>query len=452
MDEMIVYAPLGMLGYGFPIHSLENAMKRNIQAMAMDAGSTDPGPYFLGAGVSFTAKEMVKRDLGLILPAARSKGVPLIIGSAGGAGGNIHLKWTLDILRDIAVQKGLHFKLATISGEVEKGYVKDKLARGLIFDFELGKPLNAEEVDRSVRIVAQMGVEPIIRALDEGAEVILAGRAFDAALVAAVPIRAGFDPGLALHMGKILECGALVALPRESDGMLGILQKDHFLVEPADPYKRCTVETVAAHSLYEKSDPVYLDMPGGRLDLSNTRFERWDNRMVRVSGSRFLKREKYFLKLEGARRVGFRTVCIAGARDPILLLHLDEVVDTVKTKIKRDLQGVFPNEDYQILYHLYGRDGVMGALEPQKKVLGHEVGVVIEVVARTRKIANTIAALARSATLHTGYEGRKATAGNLAFLFSPAEFPAPEVYAFNVYHLMEVDDPCEMFSMQIEDL
>ena len=51
-----------------------------------------------------------------------------------------------------------------------------------------------------------------------------------------------------------------------------------------------------------------------------------------------------------------------------------------------------------------------------------------------------------------GYECRKVTAGNLAFLFSPAEFPAPEVYAFNVYHLMEVDDPCEMFSMQIENL
>ena len=62
--------------------------------------------------------------------------------------------------------------------------------------------------------------DPVIEALRSGAEVVVAGRAFDAALTAALPIMRGIDRGLALHMGKIVECGSLVALPRTSDGVL----------------------------------------------------------------------------------------------------------------------------------------------------------------------------------------------------------------------------------------
>jgi hypothetical protein len=280
----------------------------------------------------------------------------------------------------------------------------------------------------------------------------VAGRAYDAALIAALPIKAGFDPGLSLHMGKILECGASVALPRESDGIIGILRKDHFLVEPADPHKRCTVETVADHTLYEKSDPAHLHLPGGMLDLEKAKCEKWDDRIVKISGSRFVKNESYLLKLEGARRAGYRTICIGGARDPILIRRIEEVIGAVRAKIKRDLQGIVAKEDYHLLFHLYGRDGVMGPLEPCREEIVHELGVVIEAVATTQELANTVSALARSAALHTGYQGRKATAGNLAFLFSPAEFPAPEVYEFNVYHLMEVDDPCGIFRTEMEEI
>ena len=64
-----IYAPLGLLGYGFPEPSLHAAMEWGPDLIAVDAGSTDPGPYYLGAGVSFTSRTMVKRDLGLLLGA-----------------------------------------------------------------------------------------------------------------------------------------------------------------------------------------------------------------------------------------------------------------------------------------------------------------------------------------------------------------------------------------------
>ncbi|MBI3964521.1 MAG: acyclic terpene utilization AtuA family protein [Chloroflexi bacterium] len=450
MREMTVYAPMGCLGYGFPEHSLQAAMAQRPALMAVDAGSTDPGPYYLGKGMSYTARDMVKRDLSLLLPAARAAGIPFLIGTAGGAGGKPHLDWCVEIVKEVAAEHGLHFPMARIHAELDKELVKRAVREGRVRDLESGVELTTEEVDQSVRIVAQMGHGPLVEAMNQGAEVVVAGRAYDAALTATLPLVKEYNPGLALHMGKILECGSLVALPRESDGAIGVIRDDHFLISPADPNKYCTVETVAAHTLYEKSDPVHLHMPGGMLDLSDTRFEKVDDRTVKVSGSRFVPSETYAIKLEGARLVGHRSVCIAGTRDPVMIQQIDEVMDRVRAKLRRDLAKVATEQDYRMLFHLYGKNGVMGKLEPQRTVTSHELGIVIEVIAKTQQLANTVGALARSATLHQGYEGRVSTAGNLAFLYSPAEFPAPEVYEFNVYHLMEVADPCEPFRIELE--
>ncbi|MBI4277504.1 MAG: acyclic terpene utilization AtuA family protein, partial [Armatimonadetes bacterium] len=248
---LCVYAPLGMLGYGFPEPSLRAALERPIDIFAVDAGSTDPGPYYLGTGKSFTSRTMVKRDLSLLLPAACRKGVPFVIGSAGGAGGDPHLAWTVEIIREVAAEHGLHFRMAVIHAEQGKAALKQSLERGEIIDFETGYDLGPEDIDACTHIVGQMGIEPIVGALERGAGVVVAGRAFDAGLSAALPIARGIDPGLAYHMGKIVECGSLVAVPRTSDGVLARVSPDHFLIAPADPAKRCTVELVAAHTLYE---------------------------------------------------------------------------------------------------------------------------------------------------------------------------------------------------------
>lgn len=88
---------------------------------------------------------------------------------------------------------------------------------------------------------------------------------------------------------------------------------------------------------------------------------------------------------------------------------------------------------------------MLGELEPHRQP-AHELGVVLEVVARTQELANAICSSARSTFLHYGYEGRKSTAGNLAFPFAPSDVPFGDVYEFSVYHLMEVADGLEMFN------
>ena len=447
-----VYAPEGMLGYGFPEPSLQAALAWGPDLIAVEAGSTDPGPYYLGAGVSFTSRVMVKRDLGLLLVAARERQIPLVIGSAGGAGGAPHLAWTLEILREIAAEHDLHFRLAIVDAEQDRDYLKRKLAAGDLIDFETGRELTAADIDECTHVVGQMGHEPLIAALEQGAEVVLAGRAFDAALSATIPIMRGVEVGLALHMGKIVECGSLVALPRASDGVLAEIERESFVIRPADPAKYCTVETVAAHTLYEKSDPYRLGAPGGCLDLSEASFERVDDRSVRVAGSVFQPSAAYYVKLEGAALVGYRSVCLAGVRDPILIEQLPGVLERVRAKLQNDLGNMIAEDAYQLHVRVYGRDGVMGQLEPYHGPPPHELGLVFEVVATTQETANTVCALARSASLHMEYEGRIATSGNLAFPYSPAEFPAPPVYEFRIYHLLRVDDPCEPFRTRWESV
>ena len=133
-----------------------------------------------------------------------------------------------------------------------------------------------------------------MRALEGGADVVVAGRACDDAIFAALPVLRGFDPGLSLHCGKILECAGLSAVPYDlGEPMIGRVREDHFVVEPGNAGNRCTTVSVAGHSLYERSDPFLQAGPGGVNDLTHCAFEQLDSRRVKVSGSRFVTDSQY---------------------------------------------------------------------------------------------------------------------------------------------------------------
>ena len=450
--EFRILSTTAILGYGFPFTSFEEGMKRNPHLIAVDAGSTDPGPYYLGAGVSFTDRDAVKRDLEIMIKAGVERGIPISIGTAGGSGGKPHLDWNREIIEEITRENNLHFKLAIIHAELPKEIIKKELEAGKITPLDPAPELTLATIDKTTRIVAQMGVQPFIAAHKNGAQVILAGRAYDPAVFAALAVSEGYDMGLATHLGKILECAAICAIPGSgSDCMFGYIGPDYFRVEPLNSTRKCTTVSVAAHTLYEKTDPCILPGPGGHLDLTETKFEQETENTVRVSGSKFIPSETYAVKLEGALKIGYRTVSIAGTRDPIMMQQIDDIITGVKERVKDNFRG--SDKTYNLNFIVYGRDGVMGKLEPMRNdPQSHEFGIIIEAVAETQELANTICATARSTMLHYGYEGRRATAGNLAFPYSPSDFKAGEVYAFSVYHLLQVDDPTALFPIEYIEL
>ncbi|HVF64233.1 MAG TPA: acyclic terpene utilization AtuA family protein [Casimicrobiaceae bacterium] len=452
MQEMRIVAVNGCLGYGFEAASLEAGVSEGPQLIGADAGSTDPGPYYLGSGTSLVRPAQIRRDLSLAMTRSRAANVPLVIGSAGMGGGEPNLQLFKSVLLDIARAEGLHFKLAIIHSEIDRSVVLDALRGERITPMPDAPELTQDDVTQSVRIVGQMGTEPFAKALESGADVVLTGRSCDTAIYAALPIARGYDPGLALHMAKIMECGAQCAIPlAPNDSLLGTIRGDHFLVRPLARHRVCTPDSVAAHTMYEQGNPHILHEPEGDVDMTAAEFEQVDEQTVRVAGSRFVPTPRYRIKLEGARLAGFRTFTVAGIRDRTVIANLPVIEETVRAAVQRNLSGV-PESDYKLGFRYYGRDAVLGPLEPERHRVPHEVGAMVEAIGRTQEIADHVLSLARSSLLHCPFPGRKTTAGNLAFPASPSDTSAGPVYEFSVYHLMDVDDPCALFPMELETI
>lgn len=434
-----IVSPNGMLGYGFPKESFERAFNQKVHGIVVDAGSTDAGPHKLGSGVSIVSKRAVKKDLELILSKGIPKLIPIIIGSAGGAGAKPHVEDTLDILLEVMRENDYKAKVAVIWSDFEQREIVKAVQNGRVQPLTENIPaLTAEAIKATPSIVAQMGHEPILEALREGADIIVCGRAYDPSPFAAIGFFHGKDPGLSYHLGKILECGALCAEPGTTkDSILGTLYEDSFTVESLNPMRRCTTTSVAAHTFYEKDHPSLLHGPGFTLDLSECTFTETKPNVIQVKNSKFIPAEKYTVKLEGARRTAYRTFVIAGIRDPLLIGNIEEVEKEVAEQVKSYYPEI-PETDYQINFYHYGKNAVLGSNEPEK-FHGHEIGVLFEVLAASQELANSLCANLRSTYLHYGYEGRKSTAGNLAFPFAPSDVEFGSVYEFSVYHLMEVD-------------
>ncbi|NLF95378.1 MAG: DUF1446 domain-containing protein [Candidatus Riflebacteria bacterium] len=448
-EEFRVLSPTAILGYGFPESSFKRGIERKPHLIAVDAGSTDPGPYYLGAGKAFTDRAFVKRDLRYMIKEGVRLGIPVVVGTAGGSGASVHLEWCRKIIEEIAQEEKLSFKMGVIPSDVDKQTVKKALREGRISPLACVHELTEGLIDETTYLVAQIGIEPIVEALEAGCNVVLAGRCYDPAVFAALPVMQGYDEGLALHMGKILECAAIAATPGSgADCALGILKKDSFILEALNPKRRFTCESAAAHTLYEKSDPYHLPGPGGSINLEDCSFTDAGDGRVEVKGSRHEKTPKYLIKLEGARPIGYRSISIAGTRDPIMIAGIDKIIDEVKQQIS-DMSGE-NDRSQQLFFHVYGKNGVMGPLEPLTQTASHELCIVIEALCPTQEQADTLCSVARSTLLHYGYEGRISTAGNLAFPFSPSDIKMGQVFEFSIYHLM---DPAgeKLFTTHIEN-
>lgn len=289
--EIRVVAASGVCGSGFRAESLEEAMGRKPHFIGCDGGSTDPGPFPLGAGITSFPAVSIKRDLRLMLLAARKAGIPLLLGTAGTAGGEPHLAAVRKIVEDIATEENLKFPMAIIHSEQDKNYLKKRLGEGRIKPLKPAPDFDAGTIDKAERIVGMMGEEPYLRALDNGAEVVIAGRSSDCAIFAGIPVREGIPAGVAWHAAKILECGAASVEQRKSpDCIMATCRSDHFDVEPLDPDLRCTPQSIASHSLYENADPYYLVESNGTIDL-RPRFRRaGDDVEIPVDGHAAVRR------------------------------------------------------------------------------------------------------------------------------------------------------------------
>lgn len=456
-DSMRCISPVGFLGNGFDAPSFSKALSLNPHFIGADAGSVDPGPYYLGTSNTLASQRAIEHDLEILLLGARKLKVPLIVGSAFQNGTRKQLRNAVETVVRLAHRHGLRFRLMAVDAEVDKTWLQGKISRGLTAPLAHGTLLNAAILNRSSCIVAQMGVDVLVRALESGADVVLAGRCCDDAIFAAMPVWHGFDRALALHMGKVLECGFMVAAPQDPLDtrripMLGEIFHDRFVVYPSSEEWFCNPRTVAAHSSYERDDPIREPVPGGVIDLELCTFTQLDDTRVEVRGTKYLPADKYQVKVEGVAPLGYRSVCIAGVRDPDLIASMDQVL----SKCEEDTARRFADlgrlgEDYHLIFRVYGKNGVMGRLEKARSTL-HEVGILIEAIGPDQGSSMAVCGYARSTLGHAHYPHERATAGNLAFPFSPFVIPVGEAYEFTMYHTVVLDAPTECFGFEIVEV
>src|SRR5688572_4413279 len=452
-NEIRILSATGILGSGFREETLRRAMALRPDFIGADSGSTDPGPYYLGSGETLFSDSAYQRDLRLILLAARAAKIPAIIGSAGTAGTDGQLDRLAGIAREIARAEKLHFKLATIASEQDRGYLKRKLREGKIAPLANAPVLDDAVIDRSAHIVGMCGIEPYVEALQNGAEVILAGRSSDTSIFAAMPVMRGFNPATVWHAAKILECGAAcVVLRKYPDCMFATVADDHFVVEPPNPEYRCDPASIASHNLYENSTPYELVEPSGVLNTMNAKYEAISDRAVRVSGSTFKAAERYTIKLEGAELAGYQSLIVGSVRDPVILRQFDTWLDGLVKAAKDRIRAVF-GPDIDSKYHfdvrVFGKNASMGKLEPETR-LGHEAGLLFQVTAQTQELATALMKSVGHIAVHYPVPEWSGLITSIAFPYSPPEIARGPSYRFNMNHVVEPATPLEMFRIEYE--
>ncbi len=443
-----------VVGLGFSARGFQLGLEMEPDLIGCDAGSADFGPYYLGSGTDPKGRPTVRRDLALMLEGARARGIPLVIGSCGGTGAAPQLEGYRQIVREIAAEKGFEFTLATIPADQPADFIAAKVRSGEIEPLGPVPALSLGDLDGTTRIVGMMGVTPLVQALASGADVILAGRCVDPAIFACLPLLRGVDPGLAWHAAKSIDKGYLAtAYPSGGSPVMATIGTAGFTVEPTRPQDACTVRSVSAMTAYENPNPFTIVQPEGVIDTRETVYTALDERRVHVAGSKFQRAEQLTVKLEGAAPIGHRSILIAGIRNPAVLRVFPKFLAEYKAlagRVARSLR--LAPEDYRLTFRSYGFDAVLGDLEDTSPYTPREVGLIVDVVARTEEISRTLAARLGPTGSRLDITGKLGGGGNFAYPFSPAVVSMGTAYRWSVWHRARVttDEMTAMFPVHLE--
>jgi len=221
-----------------------------------------------------------------------------------------------------------------------------------------------------------LGLDPIVGALDEGADIVITGRIADSSLVAAAPAHAlgleGDAVAAALTVGHLLECSGQLTGGNLSEPGIADLSAEAFarigypvadvaadgsaVIRLLDGEPgRLDAVSCTLQLLYEVHDPSAYITPDAVLDFTGVRFDEVAPNTVRLSGTRAAARPDR-LKVIGflARRGLVADIEIAYAGTGALA-RARLAADILRIRLEREL-GV---TDY--LVDLVGVDSVLGA-------------------------------------------------------------------------------------------
>ncbi|MDB2407229.1 DUF1446 domain-containing protein [Jannaschia sp.] len=441
-----VLVPAGALGLGWDADALEAGLARQPDLIAIDGGSTDSGPSYLGRGVSKYSRAQTKAEWGALIDAARRAACPLVIGTAGTCGADAAVDWLMEITRECLAEQGQGARVALLYAGQDP--------QALAARWDEAQPLSgapevdAEEVAACTTIVALAGAEQVQEALATGADIVICGRTTDTAILAALPLAVGCHAGSAWHGSKIGECGALCCTHPDT----GVIELDFdetgVTVTPMAARSVATAKTVAAHLLYENSDPLILHEPGGHLDLTAATYAA-QGRSVRVEGADWV-RGPYSVKLEGARMAGYGIASLVLVRDPRYVAASAEWCASLEARARAKIADRLGAVPYDLELRRIGVDATLGTREPGRAI-PNEVGVLAQVIAPDADVAREIAKTVNPLLLHHPLTEEEPMP-TFAFPYSPPELDLGPQYEFVLHHVLPLTDPMELFRLEVIDV
>jgi hypothetical protein len=288
-----------------------------------------------------------------ILPACVERNIR-VTANAGG----VNVEGCAEAVRGVARELGLEgkFRIGIVTGDDIMSRLDEMLARGIeLRNMDTGEPLSNVR-DRIQSANVYLGAWPMVEALNQGAQIVITGRATDTGLTLA-PIIHEFGWGetdwdklsAGTIAGHIIECGAQSSggncqydwrnIPDLANVGFPIAEAypdgSFFITKHAGTGGRVSVQTIKEQLLYEMGDPHEYITPDCVADFTTIRLEDAGPDRVRVFGIGGHPATE-FLKVSISYSAGFKAVGTlvyswpeaydkARAADKILRARLDRL-------------------------------------------------------------------------------------------------------------------------------
>lgn len=312
-----------------------------------------------------------------ILPAAFERSIPLITN-----GGGLNPTAAAELVREIAVKKGLTgLKIAAITGDDLLPRLSDLYDAGeTLANMDTGGKLAEAANQNFLTANAYIGAAPLVHALLNGADIIIAGRVADPCLYLA-PLIAHYGwawddwdrLAAGIVCGHLLECtgqvvgGNSLALIDEIDPRelphLGYPSAEveadgtFTLTKMPETPGFITLETVKEQLLYEVHDPANYLTPDVTADFRTLRLELSGTNRVRVTGVTGRSRPEK-LKVNLNRFEGYKRELIFTVGYPQAWAKVEQL----KAMLEESWRGL-PIE--RVGYSYPGIDSLFGGISPR---------------------------------------------------------------------------------------
>jgi hypothetical protein len=340
-----------------------------------------------------------------ILPIAHKKGVKIIT-NAGGVNPEAAAEEVLKIAKDNGIED---IKIAVIKGDDVKEQVLDMIANGeQLINMDTGESNIDEVADRIVAANAYIGADKIVEALQQGADVVIAGRISDNAVyVGPMMYEFGWDfsdpywnkIGAGVTVGHVIECaencsGGLSNLwdkiphpERIGFPIAEVYEDGTAIITKAEETGGLVNEwTIKEQLTYEITDPANYKMPDAIADFTSIKVEDLGQDRVRLTNMSGKPRPET-LKVQIGYRDGFIGEGQAFFAWPDAFKKAQQA-----EKFVRDRFEIIGLKAEELYFEYLGVNTLMGSVssKPEDQENLNEVGLRVSARTKTREEADKV--------------------------------------------------------------